>query len=300
MTDLTHDRPNLTILITAYREPNTIGGALEAILPQAAPLNAEIMVICPDDETAHAASRFSGVKVLRDLAQGKPAALNLGLSAARGSLIAMTDGDVTLAPAALEALVKFFDNPQTGAVSGHPISTSPRNTVLGYWSHVLTDAGAHAERSKRERAGEFMVCSGYLYAIRAGLVTHIPEGALAEDAVVSQQVAERGYKVRYAPDAKVFVKYPATYHDWLIQKVRSVGGYAQPVIANSQFQMRSFRHEATAGLWRSLAYAHSPRELLYIGLLILARLHLWLLIFWEVRLRKRPLAELWQRVESTK
>ena len=198
------------------------------------------------------------------------------------------------------ALIKPFEDPQTGAVRGHPISTSPRNTLLGYWSHVLTDAGAHVERMQRDKAGQFMVCSGYLYAIRAELVSPIPEDALAEDAVVSQMVAERGQRVRYAPNAHVFVRYPTTYRDWLIQKVRSVGGYAQPVIANSPFQMRSFRHEATAGLWRSLTYAQNIRELAYTILLILARLHLWLLIFWEVRLRKRPLSELWKRVESTK
>jgi cellulose synthase/poly-beta-1,6-N-acetylglucosamine synthase-like glycosyltransferase len=292
--------PAISILLTAYREAATIGAALEALLPQADDLGAEVIVICPDEETARAAASYPGVRVLRDPGKGKPAALNLGLSQAGGAIIVMTDGDVYAGPDALAALLAPFDDPQTGAVSGRPVSTGPRDTMLGYWSHLLTEAGAHAERQTRDAAGRFLVCSGYLYAIRAGLVEHIPEDALAEDAVVSHLIGGQGYRVRYAPRAEVFVKYPQTYADWLTQKVRSAGGYAQPVIARSPQRMRSFRHEAAAGTWRAIRYARSPRELAWTLALMAARLHLWLLILWRVRVQHRPLGELWKRVESTK
>lgn len=292
--------PTVSILITAYREPSTIGRAIEALQPQAKEISAEIIVICPDDETADSASAYRDVVVLRDPGQGKPAALNLGLEKARGQIVVMTDGDVYTSPAALAALLAPFDDPRTGAVSGRPISLSPRETMLGYWSHLLTDAGAHTERLLRERRSAFFVCSGYLYAIRAGLIDHIPEDALAEDAVVSHLIGEQGYRTRYALEATVFVKYPTTYRDWLTQRVRSAGGYAQPIIAHSPLRMRSFWYEAVAGTGRALAYAHGPREWIWTLLLMAARVHLWLLVFWNVRLRPRPLLDLWKRVESTK
>jgi cellulose synthase/poly-beta-1,6-N-acetylglucosamine synthase-like glycosyltransferase len=290
----------VTVLVTAYREAVTLGAALEAILAQTESLSAEVIVICPDDETAQMVQRFVGARVLRDEGRGKPAALNLGLAAAAGEIVVMTDGDVQIDTGALTALLMPFDDPATGAVSGRPVSTSPRGTMLGYWSRLLTDAGAHAERELREARGQFLVCSGYLYAIRRRLVSHIPEDALAEDAVVSHQVADQGYRVRYAPNAVVKVKYPTTYADWLKQKVRSAGGYAQPVIANSPLQMRGFWQEAWHGTQRALAYPRSARELFWTLALFLARLHLWLLIAWQVRLLRRPLSVLWQRVESTK
>ncbi len=290
--------PRVTILITAYKEAATIGRAIEALRPDAD--DAQWLVVCPDDETAQAARRYPGVEVLRDPGRGKPAALNLGLEYAGGEVIVMTDGDVYAAPGALPALLAPFDDPGIGVVSGRPVSTSPRDTLLGYWSHLLTDAGAHAERAKREAAGAFFVASGYLYAVRAGLIERIPEDALAEDAVVSHLVGAQGYRIRYAPEAVVYVKYPATYRDWLKQKVRSAGGYAQPVIARSPLRMRSFRHEATAGTLRALRYPQNPREFIWTLALFAARLHLWLSIFWQVRIRRRPLEELWQRVESTK
>ncbi len=290
----------VSILITACQESASIGRALEAILPQVEAISTETYVICPDDETARTAETYHGVKVLRDLGRGKPAALNLGLSAARGKIVVMTDGDVFIGPGALAALLDPFGDPQTGAVSGRPVSLSPRNSMLGYWSHLLTDAGAHTERLKRDRAGQFLVCSGYLYAVRAGLVDCSPEDALAEDAVISHLIGEQGYRIRYAPDAKVFVKYPHTYRDWLKQRVRSAGGYVQPVIASSPLRMRSFWHEATAGTWRALSYARGPLELLWTLILFAARLHLWGLVVWRVRVMQRSLPELWGRVESTK
>jgi cellulose synthase/poly-beta-1,6-N-acetylglucosamine synthase-like glycosyltransferase len=291
--------PPITILITAWKEPETLRTALEAIRSQV-DANAQIIVICPDDPTAHSAQQFAGVEVIRDPAQGKPAALNLGLQAARADLIVMTDGDVCLAPDALAPLLAPFADPQVGAVSGHPVSISPRTTMLGYWSHLLTEAGAHRERVERDARGQFFVCSGYLYAIRRPLIESIPEDALAEDAVVSHLIAEQGYRVRYAPDAVVYVKYPTTYADWLKQKVRSAGGYAQPVIAKSPLRMRSFQHEALHGPIRVLTYPRSIREMVWSLALFGARLHLWLLIFWRVRVQKTPLTQLWQRVESTK
>jgi cellulose synthase/poly-beta-1,6-N-acetylglucosamine synthase-like glycosyltransferase len=257
-------------------------------------------VICPDDETAQAASQFETVQVLRDPGRGKPAALNLGLSHARGEIAVLTDGDVTVSPDALLPLLAPFANERVGAVSGRPVATSPRSTMLGYWSHLLTDAGAHTERCKRDAAGQFFVCSGYLFAFRRRLIETIPEDALAEDAVISHLIGEQGYAIRYAPEARVFVKYPETYRDWLKQKVRSAGGYAQPYIAASPLQMRSFRHEALAGTGRALRYPRSLREFLWTLALFAARLHLWVLIFWRVRVRHIPLERLWQRVESTK
>ena len=183
--------------------------------------------------------------------------------------------------------------------TGRPVSASPRDTMLGYWSHLLTDS-AHRVRLKRDRAGQFLLCSGYLFAFRRALIGDIPVDALAEDAVISHEIAQAGYRIRYVPEAQVSVRYPTTYRDWLRQKVRSAGGYAQDYIRKSPFSMRSARREIVDGTRLALAYPRNLRELAWTLLLFAARLHLWLLVFWNVRVRRRPLKALWQRVETTK
>jgi cellulose synthase/poly-beta-1,6-N-acetylglucosamine synthase-like glycosyltransferase len=292
----------LTILITAFREATTIGQAIEAFLHQL-PDDAEILVVSPDPETTIVvddyAARYPVVRHVADPQRGKPTALNVGLRAAQGDVVVLSDGDVAVAEDALAPLLAPFADSRVGAVSGHPFSVSPRNTMLGNWSYLLTE-GIHRIRLARDRDGKFLVCSGYLFAFRRALIEHVPEDALAEDAVISHLVARQGYRVGYAPQARVFVKYPATYRDWLRQKVRSAGGYAQDYIRKSPVRMRSAWLEIWYGTRLALCYPRHPREFLWTLLLFAARLHLWLLVFVNVRLLRRPLADLWQRVETTK
>ncbi len=293
----------ISILITAYREAATIGPAIEAFLAQLPP-NSELLVVCPDAETTAVvhqyAQKFPYVRHIPEPERrGKPAALNLGLQAAQGEIMVFSDGDVIIGEHAMAPLLAPFVDENVGAVTGRPFSISPRTTKLGYWSHLLVE-GAHQTRQARNAAGEFLLCSGYLFAARRGLIPPIPEDALAEDAVISHRIAEQGFKIRYAPEAVVSVKYPTTYADWLRQKVRSAGGYAQDHVRNSPFSMRSARLEAQQGTMLALKFARTPREFWWTLCLFAARLHLWLLVFWQVRVRKWPLTTLWQRVESTK
>lgn len=292
----------LSVLITAFREAATVGRAIESFLPQL-PAGAEILVICPDPATTTVvdgyAARYPVVRHVADPQRGKPAALNVGLKAAQGDIVVLSDGDVVVADDALAPLLAPFEDPQVGAVSGHPISASPRDALLGYWSHLLTE-GIHQMRLARDRAGQFLFCSGYLFAFRRALVDRVPGDALAEDAVISQLVAQQGYRVRYAPQARVLVRYPTTYQDWLRQKVRSAGGHAQDYVRKSPLRMRSAWLEMLSGTQLALRYPSSSREFLWTLLLFAARLHLWLLVLVNVQLLRRPLSDLWQRVETTK
>ncbi|MGC9399776.1 MAG: glycosyltransferase [Anaerolineae bacterium] len=293
---------DISVIITAFREPQTVGRAIEAFLAQI-PETGEILVVCPDPETTATvdayAARYPQVHHVADPQRGKPAALNYGLAAACGDVVVLSDGDVVVEEGALAPLLTPFADPEVGAVTGRPVSTNARETLLGYWSHFLLHS-AHRLRLERDRTGKFLLCSGYLFAVRKALIEHVPEDALAEDAVISHCVAQQGRRIRYAPEARVLVKFPTTYGDWLRQKVRSTGGYAQPYVRNSPVRMRSLASEAWHGLRLAFRYPQNPREFLWTALLFVARLHLWLLVFLNVRVLRRPLSKLWQRVESTK
>lgn len=292
----------ISVLITAYREPATVGKAIEAFLAQL-PTDAELLVVTPDPETTAVvqgyAARYPSVRHILDPQRGKPTALNFGLQAARGDLIVFSDGDVLVEENTLAALLQPFEDARVGAASGRPISASSRETLMGYWSHLLTDS-AHAVRLARAAAGDFLVCSGYLFAVRRALLAPVPADALSEDAVISHRIAEQGYRIGYAPEARVRVKYPTTYRDWLRQKVRSAGGYAQDYVRRSPVQMRSAWLEIRYGAPLALKYPRTAREFLWTLLLFAARLHLWLLVLLNVRIRRMQFTELWQRVESTK
>jgi cellulose synthase/poly-beta-1,6-N-acetylglucosamine synthase-like glycosyltransferase len=304
----------ISAIITAYKEPRTIGAAIEALLEQDWPNEYEILVVSPDEATREAVEpylhRYPQVHHFTDQVKGKPAALNLVFAYARGELCVLTDGDVRVCTGALRPLLAPLADERCGAVSGRPISASPRSTLLGYWSHLLTDAGAHMARTRRARQESYFDCSGYLYVVRRSLLPTLPAGALADDAFISQAVWEQNYMIAYAPAAHVEVRYPTTYADWLLQKVRSTAGAAD-LSAQRTYQtntgnkkpparMRSFRNEVREGIGPLLHYPRSLKEWCWTGLLVGARLHLWWRVWLETRVKRRSYHEIWRRVESTK
>ena len=291
----------ISIVITAYKEPKTIGKAIEQVLKNKIKEDYEIIVIAPDKETLGAAGKYKSkkVKVIKDKGNGKPAALNLAFKRAKGRIIVMTDGDVYINEKAIPAILEKFNDLSVGVVSGRPISLNHRDNMLGFWSHLLTDT-AHKIRMERIKKEQMIVCSGYLYAVRKGIILKVPEEALSEDAVISHMIYDKGYKTAYAPIAEVYVKYPDNFSDWIKQKKRSAGGYNQlNYMSKNKERMRSFTKESV-GIFSVLAYPKSLKELFYTKCLILARVYLWMLIFIDINIRKKSFKKIWVRIESTK
>lgn len=292
---------SVSVIITSAHESHTIGKAIKVILPQTSG-DDEIIIITPDQKTIDAASKFieenRNIRIIQDKDKGKPAAINLGIKNAKKDIIILTDGDVWLDDNALDELAKLFDDPKVGLVSGRPVSINSRDDLFGFWAYVLTDV-AHQIREKRNNTSyQFIEASGYLLAFRKELIDHIPEESLAEDKVISQIIWSKGYLTKYAENAKVFVKYPDNYSDWLRQKIRSTGGSVQNIVKDAP-SMRSFSQESR-GVIKIFAYPENLKEFFWLIVLLFARLDLWLRIFINVKIKKLSRQNLWKRVESTK
>jgi cellulose synthase/poly-beta-1,6-N-acetylglucosamine synthase-like glycosyltransferase len=295
----------ISIIITAYKEENSIGKAIDAFIDNRITQNYEILAVCPDESTKRVIKeyekKYKSVKHIEDQGFGKPAALNKAFKVSNGNILILTDGDVHVSSNSVKELLMKLEPERVGAVSGRPVSVSPRKTMLGYWSHLLTDAGAHLTRLERVRKGKFLVVSGYLFAMKK-LFDKIPEDALADDAVISHMLWKKGFKIDYAENALVYVKYPTTFRDWILQKRRSTGGYKQikEFLGDETPRMRSFKNEVIHGTWKALTYPNSPKEFYYTVVLFLARLYLWFKIYIDLHLKRLSFKEIWKRVETTK
>lgn len=301
----------ISIIITTYKEKRTLPKTIKAILEENI-LNSELIVVGPDKETEKITQEFSkkypDVRYLKDKGVGKPTALNLAFQEARGEILVLTDGDVFIEKGAIKNLLKHFETKEIGAVSGHPISINQRNNLFGYWSHFLTDAADYL-RKKKNRRGEYLVCSGYLYAFR-NIVKEIPENTLVEDSIISQMIYQQNYQIAYESEAIVYVKYPDNFKDWIKQKIRATGGYIQKLktknekikttTKNLKFKMRGFLEEVSDGIKLFFTYPKNLKEFFWTILLYLARLYLWFIIFWRIKILRKPFSKIWQRVDSTK
>jgi len=290
----------ISIIITAYKEEKTIGKAIEAVLSQKLK-DFEIIVSAPDEETLEVARKYARknkrIKILKDKGKGKPAALNMIVKNAKGDLIVLTDGDVYVGKDSISKLISVLDDKKIGAVTGCPVSVNSRANRMGYWAYMLT-AIADEIRNKSMKNGSSIFCSGYLFAIRKSLFPHLPEELLSEDGYVSQKVYEKGFKIGYREDSKVYVKYPGNFSDWIKQKKRSAGGYNQ-IKKMTSVSLRSFSWESS-GAFMFFKYPSNFLEWIWLFELFVSRVYLWFAIYRDINIKKKSQKEIWQRVESTK
>ncbi len=293
----------VTIIITAFKEPK-VEEAIKSILHQKISYPYELIISAPDKETAAIAKKYAikykNVKHFADPGKGKSYALNLLFKKVKDEILILTDGDVLLGENSINEIAKQFREPSIGCVTGRVISANSKNDKYGFWSHLLADAGAHKIRKELSEQDEFLECSGYLFAFRNnGIIKKIPLD-VAEDSIIPYYFWKKGYKVKYAEEAIVYVKNPAYFEDWLKQRKRTAKAHETLTKYAPDFpRMKSFRNEASRILW-ALQYPRNFRELAWTLQLIFARAYMWASVFYDTRFKGKHYTDAWERVESTK
>jgi len=315
--------PVLSIIITASKEPQTIGKALTMLLDSSLSYlknDFEVITVIPDQETQIAAEKLITIKYpginwikIKDPGKGKPVALNLAFQKAKGDYILLSDGDVYCDTEVIPLLMEHFKNKSIGGVTGRPKAVEQKTTFWGYIGNLLADAAHHKRMTTmgKNRSGhsaklissqpDFFVLSGYISLIK-NLKLSIPEDCLVDDAYISYRLINKGFKLAYEPKALVYVKYPTHITDWFAQKARSVGGYMQLWkygVVKEENKVRNFWKELEY-FWFPIKYASNFRELCWSLMLYPLRFYLWLRILFEQKVLKKEFYQTWVRIESTK
>ena len=310
----------LSVIITSFKEPKTIGRCISCIASRKysgikSPF--EIIQISPDDLTLKQGRKEANKLKLtkkqyiqiKDPRKGKPAALKIALKKAKGDIIILTDGDTYFGNGAVRELLEPFKNPKIGGVSGRPVSQDSKENKYGYWGHLLSDSADHRRRSCMEKEDDYYVSktkffpmSGYIMAVRK-IDFNIPSNVLSDDAYISYSIRNEGKQIAYAPSAKCYVKYPTNIKDYYKQKVRSLGGFIQLKqfgVFKKDKQSRSILIELKYAFF-VLGYATNVKEFVWSLLLFPIRLITWFKILWEREILKKDMPKLgWERIESTK
>ncbi len=294
----------LSIIITAFKEP-TVGKSIEAIGEQKITWPYEFIVSAPDAETIEIAKKYGkkyGLTVFKDPGKGKSYALNLLLKKVKGDILILTDGDTYIGNDAIMEIAKKFHDPTVGVVTGRVVSANPKNTMLGYWSHLLADAGAHRIRKEQDLREKFIEATGYLFAFRNHIIENIPLD-VAEDTIIPYLFYEKGYKIKYAEKAIVYVKNPTTIKDWFQQRKRTAKAHetlSKYVNVNLTPRVKTFTNEMRKGVVWALAYPRSLKEMYWTLLLFMARLTMWLKVFADVKMKKQHYTDGWKRIETAR
>lgn len=294
----------ISLIITSYKEPKTIGKAIEAALGQKTRHKYEVLVSAPDKETLDVARKYAAkdkrLKIFKDPGKGKMFALNLLYKKLNSDILILTDGDVWISKNSVEDIVNLFSDKKIGCVTGRPVPTENKKSKYGYWANFLFDS-AHRLRKTAFENGKFIECSGYLFAHRKNKNIRIPLDT-AEDAIIPYFFWEKGFKIGYAEKAEVYVRNVNNWKDWIKQKVRTSKAHEtleKYVDTKKTPRVKSFKTEA-AGIYYLLTYPSNIKQLYWSFLLAFSRLYMWVLVFYNSRVKKFESVDNWERIESTK
>lgn len=224
--------PPVTIVIAARNEADRLPARLQNCLAQAYPADRLDVVVVSDgseDETERVIAGLGSSRVtlvVLPKRQGKAAALNAGVAAARGEIVVFADARQRFAPSAVPELVAHFHDPRVGAVSGElALEADPQRPgadgVGLYW---------RVEKWIRRQEGavdSVVGATGAIYAIRRHLFQPLPAGAILDDVLLPMRIAMAGHRVTFEPRALAYDRVEADYRAEFNRKVRTLAGNYQ-------------------------------------------------------------------------
>lgn len=218
------DSINVSVGICAYNEAGNIAQLLESILMQVteSAYIEEIIVVSDgstdktDEIVKQAASRAKITFLRNERRSGKYAAINKFLMAAKSPVLVLSSADIILKKDAIENLcLPFINEQKVGMTGARPIPLNHKNSFMGYV--VNLQWRLHHELSLiKPKFGE-------LVAFR-NIIRELPP-TLVDEEHICLCVKERGYDLKYVPEAVIFNKGPDNAGDFLKQRRRIYAGH---------------------------------------------------------------------------
>ncbi len=228
-----HRAQNLTVIIPAYNEAETIVDAIRSLQLQTVPVK-EIIVVddCSTDGTAEVA-RSLGVSVIRPPANtgSKAGAQNAALAQTQTEFVMAIDADTVLAPDATERLLAAFDDPLVAAACGSVIPRHVRTLwERGRYIEYLIAFGFY--KPIQDYYEKPMISSGCFSAYRTERVRAQggwPNRTMAEDMDLTWSFYVVGARVRFISEAVCYPLEPHNFHFMSKQLRRWSHGFIQNV-----------------------------------------------------------------------
>lgn len=228
--ELPDPAPDVSVLIPAYNERETISRSVESVLASDYPGRLRCYVV-DDGSTDGTGAILRGydddrLTVLRKENGGKYSALNYGLLCSTGDIVVTIDADSVLEPDAIRrSVAKLAAYPDTAAIAGN-VKVENRDRLLTRLQALEYIVGINTVRRAFALFGVVPVIPGCLGVFRRDALDEIdgydPDTA-TEDFDLTVKLLKAGWAVR-TTEAVVWTEAPFTWRDFYSQRRRWAQG----------------------------------------------------------------------------
>lgn len=165
----------------------------------------EIIIVSDgsNDRTPHIVSEYANRGIIglhRPEREGKTAALNRAVAAAKNEIIIFSDANSMFRPDAIKKLVRHFADPSIGGVCGRKsvLRSATRNASTGdnlFWKYESSLKQAESN------LGSIPTADGEIFALRKELYHEIDPRLINDDMVITMDILRQGKRVIYDQSA---------------------------------------------------------------------------------------------------
>jgi peptidoglycan-N-acetylglucosamine deacetylase len=231
--------PPVAVLIPGYNEEKVIVATVRSVLNSDYP-NMRVIVI--DDGSKDRTFEVAREAFSREIAEGrvtvltkpnggKAGALNFGIEHLNEEFYVGIDADTVIAPDAVSKLVRHFADPEIGAVAGNA-KVGNRVNLWTRWQALEYITSQNFERRALDLFGVVTVVPGAIGAWRTAGVRRAggyPLNTVAEDADLTMNLLEHGYRVIYEDRSLAFTEAPVDMRGLMKQRFRWSFGTLQAI-----------------------------------------------------------------------
>jgi|SRR5215471_1526503 len=221
--------PTVALVIVMHNESANVHAKLQNCLSLDYPqekLQIIVSLDAPNDNTEALVREYcdSGVAVIcSHTRRGKAAAINRGMTIAKGEVVVFADARQRFERNAIRELVANFADPSVGAVSGELIlldndGREAANAVGLYWRYEK------AIRSMESEIHSVPGASGAIYAIRRSLFEPLAPSTFLDDVMIPMRIVLKGKRAIFDPQARAYdrvIDVPALEYE---RKIRTLTG----------------------------------------------------------------------------
>jgi cellulose synthase/poly-beta-1,6-N-acetylglucosamine synthase-like glycosyltransferase len=228
------DALHVTVIVPAYNEEKVIVATVERLLKSD---HEDLDVIVVDDGSQDNTSAMlraafgenQRVTLVRVGNGGKAAALNVGLEQATGDILVALDADTQFQRDTIPRLVRWFADPEIGAVAGNA-KVGNRTNMITRWQALEYIVAQNLERRALAALGTLTVIPGAVGAWRKSVLKEMGgfhSDTLAEDQDLTIGIQTKGYRVLFDSSAIAWTEAPSTFRGLARQRFRWAFGTLQ-------------------------------------------------------------------------
>jgi cellulose synthase/poly-beta-1,6-N-acetylglucosamine synthase-like glycosyltransferase len=256
--------PGISFIVAAYNEDDFIAKKIANSLEQDYPAEKIEFIFVTDgstDNTAAIVQQYPAIRLLHQPERnGKSAAINRAVATAKNEILVFSDANTLLNREAVARIARHYADPKTGGVAGEKkVISAGGNDEVGageglYWKYESLLKKIDA------RFYSVVGAAGELFSLRTALYEPLSPAIVLDDFVLSLRVAEKGYRVTYAPEAFAMEDPSFSFRDEQKRKVRIAAGGFQSIGLLSSLLL-FWRHPRLSFLYishRVLRWAATP------------------------------------------